>query len=46
MQKPPAEDLAKALAMIETLRSQLKPLFEALPGDPNTAVRFEAGEEQ
>jgi hypothetical protein len=46
MQKPLAEDLAKAQDMIDTLRTQLQPLFDKLPVTSNSAVRFEVGEEQ
>ncbi len=46
MYKPPAEELAKAQAMIDALRDQLRRLFDNIPQGSNTALRFEAGEEQ
>ncbi|MDZ4800783.1 MAG: hypothetical protein SGI92_21705 [Bryobacteraceae bacterium] len=46
MQKPPAEELAKAQSVIDALRDQLARLFDTIPSGPNSAVRFEPGEEQ
>jgi hypothetical protein len=46
MQKPPTEDLAKAQPVIDSLREQLERLFDTIPSGPNSAIRFDAGEEQ
>jgi hypothetical protein len=46
MQKPPAEELAKAQSVIAALHEQLERLFQTIPSGPNSAIRFDAGEEQ